>query len=100
MMDVLPLWPQVSNSMTVSARSAPPLLGWLKKEGLPKPLLRLQHLLKKAIETTQTNWETLERVYGWVHQLAHVLGEKDIRLFDELKNEALHQFQRRSALGI
>src|SRR5438874_12953991 len=51
----------------------------VKKGGLPKPLLRLQHLLKKALETTQTNWETLERVYGWVHQLAHVLGEEDIR---------------------
>jgi hypothetical protein len=54
------------------------LLEWLKKGGLPKPLLRLQHLLKKALETTQTGWETLERVYGWVHQLAHVLGEEDV----------------------
>ncbi len=55
------------------------MLEWLKKEGLPKPLLRLQHLLKKALETTQTDWQTLERVYGWVHQLAHVLGEQDMR---------------------
>jgi hypothetical protein len=55
------------------------LLAWLKKEGLSKPLLRLQHLLKKALETTQTDWETLKRVYGWVHQLAHVLAEEDVR---------------------
>jgi hypothetical protein len=39
----------------------------------------LQHLLKKALETTQTDWQTLERVYGWVHQLAQVLGEEDVR---------------------
>ena len=65
--------------MTVSARSAPPLLEWLKKGGLPKPLLRLQHLLTKALQSTQTDWETLERVYGWVHQLADVLGEEDVR---------------------
>lgn len=39
----------------------------------------MQHLLKKALETTQTDWETLERVYGWVHQLAEVLGEEDLR---------------------
>jgi hypothetical protein len=37
----------------------------------------LQHLLKKALETTETDWETLERVYGWVHQMAEVLGEED-----------------------
>lgn len=34
--------------------------------------------MKKALENTQTDWETLERVYGWVHQLAHVLGEENI----------------------
>jgi hypothetical protein len=39
----------------------------------------LQHLLKKALEMTQTDWETLERVYGWVHQLAQVLAEEDMR---------------------
>ena len=27
-----------------------------------------------------TDWETLERVYGWVHQLAHVLGEEEVRI--------------------
>jgi hypothetical protein len=32
-------------------------------------------LLKKALETTETDWETLSCVYGWVHQLAHVLDE-------------------------
>ena len=31
------------------------------------------------MENTQTDWETLERVYGWVHQLAHVLGEEEVR---------------------
>jgi len=31
------------------------------------------------LENTQTDWETLEQVYGWVHQLAHVLGEEEIR---------------------
>jgi hypothetical protein len=39
----------------------------------------LQHLLNKALESTQTDWKTLERVYGWLHQLAHVLGEEDVR---------------------
>jgi hypothetical protein len=38
----------------------------------------LQQLLKKARESTGTDWETLEQVYGWVHQLAHVLGEEDV----------------------
>jgi hypothetical protein len=28
---------------------------------------------------TGTDWETLEQVYGWVHQLAHVLGEEEVR---------------------
>jgi len=41
--------------------------------------LRLQHLLNKALESTETDWETVERVYGWVHQLADVLGEEDVR---------------------
>ena len=39
----------------------------------------MQHLLNKALESTETDWETLERVYGWVHRLAHVLGEEDVR---------------------
>ena len=39
----------------------------------------MQQLLKKALQTTQTDWETLDRVYGWVHQIAHVLGEEDLR---------------------
>jgi len=34
--------------------------------------------LKKALESTGTDWEALERVYGWVHQLAHVLGEEGV----------------------
>jgi hypothetical protein len=34
--------------------------------------------LKKALESKETDWETLERVYGWVHQLAHVLGQEDV----------------------
>jgi len=41
--------------------------------------VRLQHLLNKALESTGTDWQTLERVYGWVHQLADVLGEQDVR---------------------
>lgn len=40
----------------------------------------MQHLLNKALESTGTDWGTLELVYGWVHQLAHVLGEEDVRL--------------------
>ncbi len=32
--------------------------------------MRLQHLLNKALTGTGTDWQTLERVYGWVHQLA------------------------------
>jgi hypothetical protein len=43
----------------------------------------LQKLLKKGIQTTGTDWETLERVYGWVHQIAHVLGEEDEVLKEE-----------------
>jgi hypothetical protein len=39
----------------------------------------LQRLLKKALETPQTAWETLDRVYGWVQQIAEVLGEEDRR---------------------
>ena len=41
--------------------------------------MRLQHLLNKALESTGTDWQTLEQVYGWVHRLAHVLGEEDVR---------------------
>jgi len=47
---------------------------------LPKPLLRLQHLLNKALEGTGTDWEMLERIYGWIHQIACVLGEENISL--------------------
>lgn len=35
--------------------------------------------MKKALATTQTDWQTLERVYGWVHQLARLLAEEDVR---------------------
>lgn len=31
------------------------------------------------MENTQADWETLEQVYGWLHQLAHVLGEEEVR---------------------
>ena len=41
--------------------------------------MRLQHLLNKALESTGTDWQTLEQVYGWVHQLADVLAEEDVR---------------------
>jgi len=41
--------------------------------------VRLQHLLNKALASTGTDWQTLERVYGWVHQLADILGEGDVR---------------------
>jgi hypothetical protein len=41
--------------------------------------MRLQHLLNKALESTGTDWQTLERVYGWVHQLADILAEGDVR---------------------
>jgi hypothetical protein len=39
----------------------------------------LQHLLNKALQSTGTDWQTLERVYGWVQRLADVLGEQDVR---------------------
>ena len=35
--------------------------------------------MKKALENTETDWQTLERVYGWVHRLADVLGEENVR---------------------
>jgi len=41
--------------------------------------VRLQHLLNKALQSTGTDWQTLERVYGWVHQLADILAEVDVR---------------------
>jgi hypothetical protein len=41
--------------------------------------VRLQHLLNKARESTETDWKTLERVYGWVHRLADILGEEEVR---------------------
>jgi hypothetical protein len=41
--------------------------------------VRLQHLLNKALQSTGTDWQTLERVYGWVHRLADVLGEVEVR---------------------
>lgn len=44
----------------------------------------MQHLLNKALQSTGTDWQTLERVYGWVQRLADVLGEVDVRP-DELQ---------------
>lgn len=41
--------------------------------------MRLQHLLNKALESTGTDWPTLELVYGWVQRLADVLAEVDVR---------------------
>jgi hypothetical protein len=35
----------------------------------------LQRLLKKGLQATGTDWEMLECVYGWVHQLAEVLDD-------------------------
>ena len=40
----------------------------------------MQQLLTKALACPGTDWATLEKVYGWVQQLADVLGEEDIRL--------------------
>lgn len=71
--------PLVSNCMIVSHKSRTLSRPSHKKGELPKPLLRLQHLLKKALENTETDWQTLERVYGWVHRLADVLGEENVR---------------------
>jgi hypothetical protein len=51
-----------------------------EKRGAPSQLERLQQILKKGLNGTETTWETLERVYGWVHQLATSLGEtEDLR---------------------
>lgn len=36
----------------------------------------MQRLLKKALQTTKTDWKTLACVYGWVHQLAQILDEE------------------------
>ena len=35
----------------------------------------MQRLLKKGLQGTGIDWETLACVYGWVHQLAHVLDD-------------------------
>jgi hypothetical protein len=37
----------------------------------------LQQILKKGLDGTETAWKTLERVYGWVHQLATSLRESE-----------------------
>lgn len=36
----------------------------------------MQRLLKKALEATATDWQTLACVYGWVHQLVHIFDEE------------------------
>jgi hypothetical protein len=36
----------------------------------------LQQRLKKALQTTTTDWDTLARVYGWIHYLAQVLDDE------------------------
>jgi hypothetical protein len=41
--------------------------------------VHLQELLNKALESTETDWPTLEQVYGWVERLADVLAEEDMR---------------------
>lgn len=46
-----------------------------EKRGLPKPLERLQTILKKGLQATGTDWEMLGQVYGWVHQIAEVFDE-------------------------
>jgi hypothetical protein len=43
----------------------------------------LQHLLKKGVQATKTEWETLKRVYGWVHQIAEVLGDAEALKVEE-----------------
>lgn len=35
--------------------------------------------MNKALESTGTDWQTLELVYGWVQRLADVLAEVDVR---------------------
>lgn len=87
--------------MVVSNRSVLPSVGSLKKGGLRKPLLRLQHLLSKALENRGTDWETLELVYGWVHQVAHVLGEEEVPTEDRQLRFALilmHMQEQRERL--
>jgi len=43
----------------------------------------LQRLLKKGLQATGTDWETLACVYGWVHQLAQVLDDTKERSVEE-----------------
>ena len=35
----------------------------------------MQGLLNKGLNATAVCWEPLQQVYGWIHQLAHVLDE-------------------------
>lgn len=63
----------------------------------------MQRLLKKGIQAPETEWQTLERVYGWVHQLAHVLGDADgLRIEERQLRFALilmHMQEQASQLG-
>ena len=63
----------------------------------------MQRLLKKGISATETEWDTLERVYGWVHQLAHVLGDADGLLLAERQLQfaliLLHMQEQAHQLG-
>ncbi len=43
----------------------------------------MQRLLKKGLQATGTDWETLACVYGWVHQLAQVLDDTKERSVEE-----------------
>jgi hypothetical protein len=43
----------------------------------------LQRLLKKGLQDTETDWETLRCVYGWLHQLAQLLDDSHDRSVEE-----------------
>jgi len=45
--------------------------------GLPAALARLQRLLDRGRAATADHWPPIRRAYGWVHQAAHLLANRD-----------------------
>lgn len=46
------------------------------KGALPKPLVKLKHLLATGLSQTAPLWHPIQLAYNWVHQVAHLLNNE------------------------
>lgn len=63
----------------------------------------MQGILNKGLERTGTDWQALEQVYGWVHQIAAIFSQTETLSLQERQLQfgliLLHMQERAQQLG-